>query len=191
MRYLFILSLVFLAAGCKPCKDPQTIDIGELTPQAMAMVPYTNGQVVKLRHSAGQVINFAVTRSTKTETREYRGFCDVFIFRRNTTVLFPDYPVFPIIFDITNIDATTFSFEGAVGKYFYYMPRKPEDLGAGGEIADVAVNDTVYRDVYKLKTPTWAVSEFEKIYVDSLWYNYASGVIKVIMSNGENYTIDE
>lgn len=197
MKHKFILILLFvlvLAGGCDRCRNPKIIDTGELSPEILALVPYTDGQVVRLKHSGGHVIDYHVTRNTTTEVREYSSYCETLKFRVNTTRLIPDYPAFPIAIYIANIDENYIAFEAMVGRYYFYLPKTVDEAlkpGAGTIVADMYVNDSLYRDVIMMKTPKESIHPGEMIYVDSLWYNYSSGILKVLMSNKESFVIHE
>ena len=186
-----IASLLLLLSGCDGCRNPKIIDSGELTAEQLALVPYTDGQVVRLRHSGGLVIDYNVSRSTNIEMREYFGKCETLKFRVNKVSLVPEYPVFPMVFYIANTDENFTAFEASIGRYYYYLPKDKESFFSYGTMNDMPLNDTIYRDVFYMKTPAWSIPAFDVIYVDSLYYNYTSGVIKVTMSNRENYTIYE
>ena len=187
-----VVILVFLfITGCDRCRNPKIIDAGELTPEQLALVPYTDGQVVRLKHSAGLVIDYNVSRSTTTEMRDYPGYCETLKFRLNKTTLTPSYPAPAMTFYIANTDENYTAFEASVGKYYYYLPKDLEDFFSYGTIGEYVANDTLYRDVFFMKTPSWSIPRYDVIYVDSLYYNFTSGVIKIIMSNSENYTIYE
>jgi hypothetical protein len=188
---LFSLLLILAASGCDRCRNPELIDTGDLTPEKLALVPYADGEVVRLKHSAGQVIDYTVSRSTTVETREYSSYCEVLKFRLNTTRLVPVYPVFPITFYIANTDVNYTAFESVVGKYFYYLPKSKDEALTYGTMSDIYINDSLYRDVFMMKTPSYSILPNEIIYVDSLWYNYSSGIIKILMSNKESYIIYE
>ena len=186
-----LASLLLLAAGCDRCRNPEIIDVGELTPGQLALVPYSDGQVVRLMHSAGLIIDYNVSRSTTIEMREYSGKCETLKFRLNTTSLVPEYPALPMTFYIANTDENYTAFEASIGKYYYYLPKDTENFFSYGTMGDLPLNDTIYEDVFFMKTPVWSIPQQEVIYVDSLFYNYTSGVIRIIMSNSEYYTIYE
>jgi hypothetical protein len=190
--YAVLIIVIFsVVAGCKPCKKMEVIDIGDLTSAQLALVPYTDGQLVQLKHSGGLIIDYTVSRSTKTETREYSGYCETLKYQVNTTSMIPSYPVLPITIYVANTDYNYTAFEASIGKYFYFLPKDPADFNKYGEMRDLVLNDTTYRDVFLMKTPGYSHGSNEIIYVDSLLYNYTSGVIKIIMSNGENYALYE
>jgi hypothetical protein len=192
IKLLSILaSLLLFMSGCDRCRNPEIIDAGELTAEQLALVPYFDGQVIQLKHSGGLIIDYNVSRSTTTETRDYSGKCEMLKFRINKTSLIPEYPALTMNFYIANTELNYTAFEASIGKYYYYLPKNLEDFFSYGTIGDFIVNDTLYRDVFFMKTPAWSIPQQEVIYVDSLLYNFTSGVIRVIMSNSENYTIYE
>jgi hypothetical protein len=188
---VIIILILSVVAGCKPCRNMEIIDIGDLTAAQLALVPYTDGQVVQLKHSGGLIVDYTVSRSTKTETREYSGNCETLKYQVDKTTLVPVYPAFPITIYIANTDYNYTAFEASIGKYFYFLPKGPTDFDKYGEMRDISLNDTTYLDVFLMKTPGYSIASNEIIYVDSLLFNYTSGVIKIIMSNGENYALYE
>lgn len=187
---LFACFLLLLSA-CDRCRNPKIFDTGELTTEQLALVPYADGQVVRLKHSGGLVIDYNVSRSTNVELREYYGSCETLKFRVNKTSLIPEYPAFPMEFYIANTDENYTAFEASIGRYYYYLPKDTQDFFSFGTMGDIPMNDTIYRDVFFMKTPSWSIPAYDVIYVDSLYYNFTSGVIRVAMSNREIYTIYE
>ncbi|MFO7574590.1 MAG: hypothetical protein R6W67_05490 [Bacteroidales bacterium] len=192
IKLLSILAFLLLfAAGCDRCRNPKVIDAGELTAEQLALVPYTDGQVVRFLHSEGLIIDYNVSRSTTIEMRDYSGKCEMLKFRIDKTSLIPEYPALAMNFYVANTDENYTAFEASIGKYYFYLPKDTENFFSYGTLGDMPLNDTLYTDVFFLKTPAWSIPQYEVIYVDSLYYNYTTGVIRITMSNSEKYTIYE
>jgi hypothetical protein len=188
---LIFYSVIMMMGGCDRCKNYAALDNGILDTGILELVPYSDGQSVKFVHSEGQVINFDVSRDTRDDVIYMDMSCYSIKYQVNTTIMEPDYPAFSFQFDVSNIDSTYTIIDGYVGMYWWSIPSDTTIQAVRDALNEEMINGRVYDKVFKVKTYQWTGHIEELIYADSAWYSYDSGVVKVIMSNGENYTIDE
>lgn len=186
---IFIFFVALFLWGCPPC-DPIILDNGPLPDSILALVPYNNGNVYKLQHSNGKVINFVAHRYSQNEIMECRHCCDhIFRYETNTTKLTPDYPVFSISFMLSNADTSYFGFSCNVGKYFLNIPVSKNQHSVFVDYADsLQIGEIYYHDVLRIKpynNNLWN----EPIRVDSVFYNRTEGILLIKMSNNEYYQI--
>lgn len=189
MKRPIILLLVFLA-GCDPC-EPETFDMGKLPEQALLFVPYQNGEEVRLRHSAGHTISFQVTRETTQKTEYLCGrCCDIIMYEENVTVLSPDYPVFSLSIAISNFDSAYYSCGLWMTGASFAIPTKEFQYAYFNLVDSLVIGDDIYHDVFLLDYEPGYYSKENPVRVDSLYYNYRHGILKIIMSNNEFYQIE-
>ncbi len=188
LKLLFLLPLVLLLTGCPRCR-PVYFNNGPLPEKALAYVPYKDGEVYKFRHSAGHIIRFTCSRFNQTAQTHCEECCStVFNYMVNTTWLEPDYPLFNIQIDIANPDTSYLYCSAYLGAGFN-IPVNPQDTILAQKTDSVFVDSTWYYDVFLLKSYPGDFLDLGEIYVDSLYYNYQNGILKIIMSNNETYTI--
>lgn len=190
MRKILLLLLPVLLTGCWPC-ETTLIDNGPLPDSVLKYIPYENGSVYKFKHSNGLVVGYETARETTGE-RSYCVECCKYEYKyeSNHTELKPDYPIFNIQFDIDNQDTAYIQLYASVGKYGFYIPTNTYDDYMYYEKVDSLLVDTAwYYQVYKLKSNYDDYYTPDLIYVDSIYYNFNNGILKIIMSNDESYTI--
>jgi hypothetical protein len=195
LKGFFVFFIILLGSSCR-CDDPVTIDCGKIPDSVLQMVPYQNGQTFKFIHSAGLVINFTASR----ETREQWLGCNsercckyAYKYEVNTTILQPDYPLFSFGFDLSNPGPTpdVFGLGASVGKYWFQIPTDDYQAGYCGFADSILIGDKFYRDVFKIKSIYGSAYDRDTIFADSMYYSYKLGILQIMMSNGEKYSIYE
>jgi hypothetical protein len=189
---LCILSLPLLAMDCHRKCDKITIkENGPLSEEALLLVPYQSGEDIKFIHSEGKVINFKVSRSTTQETFICDHDCCLNVnYEDNQTKLQPDYPIFSIWLNLSNFYPDMVEFYINIGGGYFELPPSPALAESfSGLVDSVVVRDQVYRNVLQMKSFRYTSANVGEIYVDSMYYNYEAGIIKIIMSNNESYEI--
>jgi hypothetical protein len=185
-----IILLMLLLASCNPC-DPETFDMGKLPDEALLFVPYQDGEEVKLIHSAGHTINFRVAREIQQKT-EYLcdRCCDIIKYEEDVTVLSPDYPVFQISIAISNFDSALYSCGLRMTGASFVIPTQEFQYNYFNQVDSIVIGGEIYEDVFMLNYEPWYYSQENPVQVDSLYYNYSHGILKIIMSNNEFYEIE-
>lgn len=184
---LFLVPSLFLLWGCPPC-DRETIDKGKLSEYALLYVPYTNGDTLTLQHSGGKLIRYAIRRETQQVTNTCAECCDEIISEENLTTITPDYPIFSISVSITEYDSNYVNCTVSIGKNAFYISS---DSSISKPKEKLVVNEKTYRQVYQLKSYSNSYYSNDSIYADSMYYNCEKGIIQIIMSNNEKYTLYE
>jgi len=185
----FLIILIILLSACWPCAPPVLIDNGKIPDSILAYVPYQHGQTYKFRHSGGLVIKFAASRQSAEQWLRCEWCCEYeYKFEVNTTTLTPDYPVFSFGFDLSNMTAEIFSLFARVGYYSFQIPTNDYQSNYCGFADSVLVGDKFYYDVFKIKSIYY---DRDTIFADSMYYSYKNGIIQIMMSNGEKYSIHE
>lgn len=185
-----ILSLLLLY-GCFP-SEPTVVDRGALPDSALKYVPYKNGETYRFVHSNGQEINFKATREKHKEQTSCDCFCEyIYEYEVDNTILVPDYPIFSFNFRIDNLDEASNNCYGTIGKSGLYIPTTENDFYYNCEKADsIKINSKYYYQVFKFKQNLNNYADNE-VYIDSVYYNYEKGILKILLSNNENYTLYE
>lgn len=182
---------VFVLFSCRPPCEITIVDNGKLADSALRFVPYSNGETYSFKHSNGHIINYTASRET-IEAYSSCSECCVYEYRYevNTTKLIPDYPLFNLQFEIDNFDTTDYHLRALVGSYFFYIPINEEFNTDYVTRADsIMIDSLYYYQVFTLKSYSNNFFSQDSIFVDSLYYNYDKGVVKIIMSNEESYTL--
>jgi len=190
-KWIYLIFSVLLY-GCWPC-DTIMIENGKLPDSALKYVPYINGETYKFKHSNGLEINYKTTRETYEEWTSCSECCKYeYHFEINSTILTPDYPIFNLQFQIDNRDTLNYQCYASIGKYGFYIPTNNEhDIDYYEQVDSVQIDSVYYYQVFKLKSNYDNYYSRDSIYVDSIYYSYDKGIIKILLSNNENYTIYE
>ena len=185
---LFILLSVF--PTCHHC-EPQTFDAGPLPEKASLMVPYADGSQIKLNHSNGKTITFQVSREVRSKEETFcDDCCTTFKFEEDKTLLTPDYPIADISLNILNYDTAHYSCEILIDRGYFLVPE-PDDPYHDPFLKDsIKIGGKYYNDVYCLSNQNSYMNENPVTY-DSLYYNYAEGILKIVMTNSESYEITD
>jgi len=184
---LLLVPSLFLLWGCPPCQR-ETIDKGKLTEYALSYVPYANGDTLTLQHTGGKLIQFAINRETQQVSNTCEECCDEIISEENLTTFTPDYPIFSMSVSLTEYDSNYVSCAVSIGKYSFYISS---DTSISNPNEKLVVKEKTYRQVYQLKSDYGTYYDTDSIYADSLYYNLEKGIIQIIMSNNEKYTLYE
>lgn len=190
MRTVVFVFIFFLVQSCIPCDPPIIVDLGPLSEEQLQLVPYKDKQTYMFRHNQGQVISFVAERGT-TQEQTYSSHCSKYeyLYEMNTTYLIPDYPVFNIVLWLSNPMEEEVYFNLNVGTRSFYMPTDFSNSYFPRKDS-VWIIDQFYYNVFQLKSQS-DYYQSDSIYADSIYYNFDYGILKIIMSNDENFTIYE
>ena len=111
----------------------------------------------------------------------------MYYFERATTTLWADYPIFSISLSVNNADTLWYPVSIDIGHRGFWLVDDPLNENGYLHLDSLELDDQVYYDISLLKnTGGWGSSSNE-FYTDSLYFNKQSGILKIIMSNGEYY----
>jgi hypothetical protein len=189
LQYLPVVTLLsLLAYGCGCYGPTEIIDLGRIPDSILSQVPYQDGQICSFTHSAGKVINFTAQRTSHDEFMECERCCDfAYKYQVNETILTPDYPVSKISIQLNSQDSTHYSHIIGIGRSGFYLTPGIPDLYPSDYADSLLLNGTWYTEVFSLKNSDsyWMIQD--SIRPDSLYYSFHSGIIKLVMTNGEYY----
>lgn len=185
---LFVIALISIFIyGC-PVIPKTIVDNGPLPDSVRLVVPYMNGENYKFQYSNGLVINFTAEREIIDDI-DY-GCAECFNFeqhyQRDIIKLTPDYPLFDISFEINNLDTTEIHCEINIGNRYYNIPTNEQQTRHIEQLDSLLIDSVFYKNVFKLYT-NYSINN--QNLTDSLYYNYKFGILKLIKSNNEIYTI--
>ncbi len=180
----FLLLISLFLVGCDPA-PPVIVDLGEIPPSVKQRVPYEDGGVYRFRHSQGAVIAFkAVREARKTQTKCIE-FCDkIYEYEEDITLLQPDYLLFSPVLRITNQDTVSYTFEIDLPGGFCVVPTSLKWHDRVGFSDSLVLGETTYYDVFLLESYQYGGFYEDSIRIDSLYYNYKSGILKILMTDG-------
>lgn len=187
-----ILVLLLTVGGCRPC-EYILHDMGLLPEEALAYVPYQKGESVILQHSEGGIITFSVDRySTIREESMGSHSCAMYKYEENITTLRPDHPVMEISFYINNMDTTIYFGNVYIERAGFTIPTQEFQYEYFDYADSLLIDSTYYYNVFKLsnESANYNLSRIDNpISIDSLYYNYENGILKVTLTNDEYYEI--
>ncbi|MCP4311751.1 MAG: hypothetical protein GY790_10845 [Bacteroidetes bacterium] len=105
----------------------------------------------------------------------------------------PDYPIFEMRLSITKDDTLHYSARAWIGMSSFIIPVWEGWISDFVYFDSISLNGRRFFEVYRIKKHDnyYNNNEPDGIYPDSLWYNTSQGILKVLMSNGEYYQINE
>jgi hypothetical protein len=193
MRYLPVIALLsLLACGCGCYGPSEIIDRGQIPDTILSQVPYQDGHSYPFTHSGGKVINFAAQRTSHDEFLDCERCCEfAYRYQVNETILTPDYPVFKLRIQMNSMDSAYYGHMIWVGNSAFYLYAGNPDSYHFDYADSLQFNGTWYPEVYSLTNTdlSWMIQD--SIRPDSLYYNFSSGIIKIVMTNGEYYQKNE
>jgi len=192
MKRVLLLLLSTLALGSCRCDDPILIDMGPIPDSILALVPYQDGQVYQFRHSAGKVITYAAHRALHEEYFDCERCCKfLYKYQVNQTALVPDYPVFTLNVQLSNPDSSRLEFSAWMGQRGFNLSMNQDDGNPVDRIDSAWIGEQWHKDVLRIRNSNYFGFSRDSIYADTLYYNYQSGILKIVMSNGEYFQIHE
>jgi len=193
LRYLLVIALLPLLVCSCGCDEPTIIDMGLIPDSILSQVPYQDGQIYPFTHSGGKVISFTAQRTSRDEYLYCDRCCDDYSYRYqvNETVLTPDYPVFPFRIQLNSLDSACYAHMISIGNCSFHLLARNPDAYHFDYADSLQFNGKWYPGVYSLKNTDsyWMIQD--SIRPDSLYYNFRSGIIKIVMTNGEYYQKNE
>jgi hypothetical protein len=188
----FVYIVLAMMPGCWPC-DPQTFDMGKIPQDIVDQLPYGHGDVIRLKHSGGHMITFSIDQTT--EAREDI-FCDecchTFLYEEVTTRLHPDHPVFDCSMYLNNMDTIMYFLNISIGRAYYQLPVTDSTWAYYDRADSLQIGDRFYRDVYRLGDQyQFGTGDAHEgvIAVDSLYFNFTEGILKITMTNDESFEL--
>ncbi len=184
MKPLFLLLISVILVGCDP-PPPVIVDLGKIPPSVKQLVPYEDGDNYRFRHSQGAVIEFKAEREIRKTQTNCIEFCDkIYEYEEDITLLKPDYLLFSPVLRITNQDTVSYTFEIDLPGGFCVVPTSLEWRGEAGFSDSLVLGETTHYDVFCLESYHYGGFYEDSIRVDSLYYNYKSGIVKILMTDG-------
>ena len=186
-KWLYII-VVFSIYSCCP-GGVSNADYGPLPESALGFVPYLDDSIYSFKHSDGSVIHYQAIRETNQDWSHCADCCFEFSYEKNTTRMVPDQQIFEIIVEISNEDTVTLSCVVQLAQYFFTIPTEEEQYPNFEMVDSLLIGTTYYYDVFKLGSPQHPYTNNDPVKMDSLYYNYGSGILKIIMSDGGYYQL--
>ena len=190
-KTVYLLVFLIFMLACRPC-EVTTIELPNITDTLLAKIPYKNGNSIIMEHSQGKSMEFVVNRKSSKEQTSCEHCCKYnYIYEVDETDLITNYPIFSISFSISGLDTTNYYIGSYIGNSNVTIPtsyNKTNNYNDAKLEDSILIKDKKYYNVFKIKS---SVNDFYKdiLFVDSVYYNYKFGLIKIIMSNEETYTL--
>ncbi len=187
IEYFFILVLLVMLYGCPLCINKVITENGPLVEEYKLSIPYQDGKIYKLKYSDSLVINFTAQRILEDlMVNNCAECCGETQFQIDKTILTADYPLFDIQFELNNRDTTNIECYTKIGNTYFYIPVTEAQITRTDKIDSLIIDSISYKNVYVLYS-NYSTNSNKPL--DSLFYNYDFGIVKLILSNDEIYTI--
>ena len=197
-------AMMVLLTACPHSSKTTYKDLGKIPEQYLATVPYQDGDVFRMQHESDRVvIDFTVSRHRQKETgydyiylEKYKPAPNYYYdYEVDITKCTPNYPIFDVELSFSNLymlyeeEGMASEAEKQANLFAVGSARIPfigEDHSNYNVADSLEINGRYYHDVFKLTADYYNVEE-GSIYAESYYYNYETGLLGVIMSNGEKY----
>ncbi len=181
-RYLIIF-IFFIFSSC--CKDATESARYTLSDNEKEFIPYAVNQTIKFVHSNGFEFDVKVSDVyTKFEKTEVEHCGESYIsYERKTAKLDSDIP---------ELDISISIIPKAFDPYMDIQINRTnlhKNLIHKADYDTLRIDNHVYLDVYEFKNQM--ENEDHIIYPNSILYNQQYGIIKIIMTNYEEFTISQ
>ncbi len=182
MKFLIISFLIASVGFCTPKCDESNLTDAYTFPENMEeFIPYEHQDQFAMLHNSGTEIQFEVHRNSTVETASCDHCCDYYTYENEELFVISDYPFYDIQFYINADDEERFNYGISIGRESFSLD---EDM----QMPDsVKINDQYFHEVFKLKSNSHS-EEYERE-IDSMYFNYSTGILKIIEQNGDSYEI--
>jgi hypothetical protein len=187
-KLIVLLLLGTVLTGCPPPCDYMLIDYGALSQEAIACSPYIDGHSYSFTHSGGHSISF-LARRTREIQYEFTDECTEIRSESDLSVLFPDYPIFSCNVGMRKTDSTRYHCLIWVGESSFWLPFTIQTDIGHTYFDSLQIGQKWYQEVYKIGNNWREELAEQQILADSIYYNTSFGILKILMSNGEYYEI--
>jgi hypothetical protein len=188
VRYLFILFAAILFYACPNCEN-EVVDWGPIPDSVKAFIPYQDGEIYSLKYSDSLIINFEAERWSVEDWAYGRGsWCPTDIrFEKEMVRLKPDYPLYDIEISIANFDSSQYHYYVYLRSQSFGLPVNPLDFDYYEMMDSLVIDSIIYTDVFVSYSSAYIDHQWAD--KDTLYYNNDFGILKLLFSNGESYTI--
>jgi len=188
--FALIVCSALILTGCPPpCSSYVKVNYGEIPDSILNLIPYSDGERVSFQHSNGLVVNYSISRTEEESVEIEEWSCYEVNHKVIKAFLTPDYPIFQISLYITKFDSTYYDYSIGVGSSSVNIPVNTTPWSVDNLFDSVEVNDVLYTNVFKLKAYSYWDESENQIYLDSIYFNFETGILQLIMSNNETYRL--
>ena len=193
MKTILFIALAMMSC-CRPC-EPKMFDMGNIPQEVLDRLPYEDNDIMELVHSAGRVIRFSITHTVE-DKEEIVCFdcCNTYLYEEASTSFRPDHPVFDCSMRLNNMDTIMYFLDISIGRAYYQVPVSDSTWAYYDRVDSVRIGGRFYHEVYRLGDQYQFGADGEQegiIAVDSLYFNFAEGILKITMTNDEYYQLAE
>lgn len=185
IKYYLLLVLIPFLQACPPpvpC-DPIITQIEPIPDSVQSIIPYVNGEVYDYIHSEGTIVQFMCSSSLE-ENRQCFDCNECLVFEKLQVILEPDYLLPPIEMTLRQIDDSFYELVVGYGNSSFTIPVNFNEYNSIAEI---------FSDTIGIKRDNWSnfYDSKSSLYADSIYYALDKGIVKIVMSNDETFSIDE
>lgn len=190
----FILLLLVLALlnACEHCPDiPDTYESrGRLSSELLKCIPYNDGELVFFKYGEATTIPYRARRKLSKVDYIYQGECsnDYTSYEADRTLLISGDDVFNIEFRISNLDTDDWLYF-SYGSNDRRIPVNDYQRQFYNIEDTMTINGKNYFDVILIKFSGRWNNEYypDSVQMDSLYYNYTYGILKLTLQGGRSF----
>jgi hypothetical protein len=182
MKFISLAIIIASVGFCTPkCDETAPSDVYTFPDNMEELIPYENQEKFTLVHNSGTEILFEVQRNSTVETISCDHCCDYFTYESEDLRVFSDYPFYDIQFNINAEEEENYSYGITIGREYFSLNERIQTVDS------VRIKDQYFHDVFKMKSDSYR-EEYE-IEIDSLYFNYSIGILKIVQVHGDTYEI--
>jgi hypothetical protein len=180
MKVLVISFLIASVGFCTPkCDEDGPSEFFTLPEDIEEIIPYSNEGEFILEHNLGTEITFEVLRDSTVDFNYCDHCCDT-SYENKRIYISSDYPIFDIEINLIPYEESSYDYSITIGRDYFSLSDH-ENLQ---KFDSVHINGLYFQNVYKLQSSSYGDNPPE---IDSLYYNFEAGIIKIIQQNGDTY----
>ena len=182
MKILLVSFIIASVGFCTPkCDESNLIDAYAFPENMEEFIPYEDQDQFTLVHNLGTKIQFEVLRNSTVESGVCDHCCDYNTYENEELFIITDYPFYEIQFYITAGEDERFHYGISIGRDFFSLNEEMQMSDS------IKINGQYFHDVFKLESNSY-IEEYERE-IDSLYFNYSTGILKIIQQNGDTYEL--
>lgn len=191
IQFLVLIVMLLGLTACPPCDcgNEEPFNLKDIPEDVVAKLYYKNDMVYTFKHSSETLIQYRCeTQFIDSDNQRFSCGCDDPVINNQQEYiarLSTDYPTFNIVCNLNNSREPYYPLNISLGNAYFNIPLSEEDAGnILTIIEEISIDGKTYYDVYALGKPN---ADYNKIEIDSLYYNHDFGIIKIGKTNDEYY----
>ncbi|HSV76603.1 MAG TPA: hypothetical protein VLH37_06175 [Bacteroidales bacterium] len=192
LAIMFLFTSLLFLTSCPPytqCDEPEVRS--ELVPDSIIdMFPHHGVNSLRYLHSGGHIISFRIETDTIHDVHWFDK-CNQTKESYFVAEFTPNHPAIRMGLSIRSWSDKLFPFRIIIGsRSAEFVVGRPDNLQAL-RTDSMHLNGLLWRDVMRVRltSDSFFAPTAGAVYPDSLYFSFEHGIIRVIMTNNETYTL--